>query len=65
MIYYKLKLKDKVVDTPVGDKKVREILHIGLYHDGKWIKWLSKEEFYDRCDGMAITIVAEPNENAS
>lgn len=44
---YQFKLREVEVQTPLSVVKKLEILHIGEYDsDGKWLRWVPKEEFF-------------------
>jgi hypothetical protein len=45
------------VDTPVGVKHRLDILHIGMYEKGKWVKWVNKDEFLKQAENKPLQFV--------
>ena len=57
MITYKFRLISRDVETPVGVNKRLDILHIGMYQDGKWVKWVNKDEFFKEAETKPLQFV--------
>jgi hypothetical protein len=57
LITYKFRLVSREVDTPVGVKHRLDILHIGMYEKGKWVKWVNKDEFLKQAENKPLQFV--------
>jgi hypothetical protein len=55
--FYKLKLCKRQVDNGFSTTEKLDILHVGEYDEnGKWIRWMPKEEFFTLASENFIAI---------